>query len=170
MCARNYDESITFFPLPTADPSECFQGGTSYPLSKSERDAEYALGWTLLKPFEEGVRITKGITAQAGAESPTVFKELFVRTLIDFLVESLEREGDSFIGSGHAMQTATSRAVLQAAYVGILNRLKDTQSIDDYSIVVVPNADGVLNAVDVAFSVDVGHEINQIFGYMTVGG
>jgi hypothetical protein len=170
MCSRNFDESITFFALPTALPEECYQGGTSYPLSKAERDVEYGLGWVILKPFEEGVRITKGITAQAGAEDPTVFKELFVRTLIDNLIENLERQGDAFIGSGRAINNQNSRMRLQATYVGILNNLKSSSAIDDYSIVVVPNAEGDLNAVDVAFSVDVGHEINKIFGYMTVGG
>jgi hypothetical protein len=68
------------------------------------------------------------------------------------------------------MQNQVSRAVLKSTYVGILNSLKVNGSIDEYSIVVIPNAEGNQNAVDVAFSIDVGHEINQIFGYMTVGG
>jgi hypothetical protein len=159
-----------YYTLDACDPLETYQGGNSYPLSKSERDAEYALGWGIVKPFEGTVRIMKGVTAQCGATSPTVFRELFVRTVIDEIIEQIERHGDSFIGSGVAVNTQASRMILQADIDSAMKSILEHGSIAAYSVIVVQNAEDNPNAVDVAFSVTVSHEINQIFGYITIGG
>jgi hypothetical protein len=169
-CHRNFDESITYFQVDECDPSETFQGTTSYPLTRADRDAEFALGWTILKPFEGIVRIMKGITAQCAATTPSVFQELFVRTVMDHIVEEIERHGDAFLGQGRMINIQSNRMILQADLNAVLKLMLDNNSIAAYSVLVMPNAEGIGTAVDVAFSITVSHEINQIFGYMTIGG
>ena len=169
-CNRTWMQGITYFPLPMCQPSELFQGGNAYPLSAADRDGEYAMGWTLLKPFEDGVRIMRGVTSNAAAATPTVFVELFVRTVMDYLFGEFERHGDAFIGSGVGIQSQEMRMSLEADFRGVLLAMQTAGAIQAFDVLVVPNGDGMANAVDVALSVTVSHEIEQIFIYATISG
>jgi hypothetical protein len=175
-CARTWMQGITYFPLPMCLPSELYQGGKSYPLTAAMRDGEYAMGWILLKPFEAnppsdmGVRIMRGVTSQAADANPTVFTELFVRTVMDYLFGEFERHGDAFIGSGIGIQSQEMRMSLEADFRGVLLAMQTAGAIQAFDVTVVPNADALPNAVDVALAVTVSHEVEQIFIYATISG